>query len=124
MNNLHPNLIDATILTGDKAGDRVFIPRIKLAPSDPNLPFTLSRRQFPIRLAYAMTMNKAQGATYTGKVGVFLPEPVFSHGQLYVAFSRARSFNNVRVKVLPTTKQGVVNGKTVTINVVWKAALD
>ena len=124
VNELHPNFIDGTILTGDKSCNRVFIPRIKLAPSYPNLPFTLSRRQFPIRFAFVKTMNKAQGATYKGKVGIYLAEPVFSHGQLYVAFSRARSFNNVRVKVLPTTKQGVVNGRTVTINAVWRAALD
>ena len=45
-----------------------------------------------------MTINKAQGQTLK-HVGVFLPEPVFSHGQLYVALSRATSRSNVTVLV-------------------------
>ena len=65
-------------------GEQVFIPRIKFTPSDTNLPFTLKRRQFPILLAYAMTINKSQGQTFD-HVGVFLDQPVFAHGQLYVA---------------------------------------
>ena len=37
-----------------------------------------------------MTINKAQGQTIPN-VGIYLPEPVFSHGQLYVALSRGVS---------------------------------
>ena len=44
------NVIDVEVLTGAAAGDRVYIPRIDIAPSDVNLPFTLKRRQFPVRL--------------------------------------------------------------------------
>ena len=62
------------------------------------MPYQLKRHQFPIRLAYVMTINKAQGQTLK-HVGVFLPEPVFSHGQLYVALSRATSRSNVTVLV-------------------------
>ena len=54
------------------------------------MPFKLKRRQFPVRLAVAMTINKAQGQTL-GRMGLFLPTPVFSHGQLYVALSRGGS---------------------------------
>ncbi|XP_065674125.1 uncharacterized protein LOC136091069 [Hydra vulgaris] len=36
----------------------------QLAPSDSNLPFVLKRRQFPVRLAYSMTINKSQGQTF------------------------------------------------------------
>src|ERR1700679_2247389 len=78
--------------------------RIELTPSDDNLPFQLSRRQFLIRLAYAMTINKSQGQTFD-KVGLFLPKPVFSHGQLYVAFSRVRAKENIKVK-LPNQNTG------------------
>ena len=49
-------------------------------------------------MAYAMTINKAQGQTLK-HVGVFLPEPVFGHGQLYVALSRATSRKNLVVLV-------------------------
>jgi len=68
-----------------------FIPRIPLSPSeDISLPFKFKRKQFPIRLSFAMTINKAQDQTIPN-IGIYLPEPVFSHGQLYVALSRGVS---------------------------------
>ena len=63
---------------------RVLIPRLQLAPSDTDMPFVLSRCQFPLRLAYSMTINKAQGLTFS-KVGIDMQRPCFSRGQLYVA---------------------------------------
>ena len=63
------------------------IPRISLSPTDSPLPFKLRRRQFPIRLAFAITINKSKAQTHS-RVGLYLPRPCFSHGQLYVAFSR------------------------------------
>ena len=53
------------------------------------------RRQFPIRPAFAMTINKAQGQTLQ-HVGVLLDEPVFTHGQLYVAASRCGDPTNIK----------------------------
>uniref|UniRef100_A0A453JU33 ATP-dependent DNA helicase n=1 Tax=Aegilops tauschii subsp. strangulata TaxID=200361 RepID=A0A453JU33_AEGTS len=74
------NAIDAEIVGGQHAGKRVFIPRIPMSPSeDISLPFKLKRKQFPIRLSFAMTINKAQGQTIPN-VGIYLPEPVFSLG--------------------------------------------
>ncbi|XP_039772160.1 ATP-dependent DNA helicase PIF6-like [Panicum virgatum] len=82
------NSIDAEIVNGQHAGKRVFIPRIPMSPSeDLALPFKFKRKQFPIRLSFAMTINKAQGETIPN-VGIYLPEPMFSYGQLYVALSR------------------------------------
>jgi hypothetical protein len=46
-----------------------------------------------------MTVNKSQGQTIPN-VGVYLPASVFSHGQLYVAMSRATVRTNI--KILPT----------------------
>ncbi|KAL4563099.1 hypothetical protein LXL04_027132 [Taraxacum kok-saghyz] len=83
-----PHVIDAEIADGQHAGKRVFLPRIPLSPSDDDMfPFKLRRKQFPVRLCFVMTINKAQGQTIPN-VGVYLPESVFSHGQFYVALSK------------------------------------
>ncbi|KAL3119855.1 hypothetical protein niasHT_005915 [Heterodera trifolii] len=54
------------------------------------------RLQFPIKPAFAMTIQKGQGQTIS-TVGIDLEREVFTHGQLYTAFSRATDGNNVRV---------------------------
>ena len=120
--HLYDHVIDAEVLTGNCKGKRVLIPRIKLTPSDSSLPFVLERIQFPIRLSYSMTINKAQGQTFN-KLGLYLDKPVFSHGQLYVALSRAKTYHAINVKIDQTTLQGVFNGKSVTQNVVFKEVL-
>jgi ATP-dependent DNA helicase PIF1 len=92
------HLIDAEIVSGTHKGKRVFLPRITLIPSDTGLPFELKRRQFPVRPSFAMTINKAQGQTLNF-VGLYLPQPVFSHGQLYVALSRVKNKDCVKVLI-------------------------
>ena len=62
-------------------------------------PFTLIRLQFPIRLAFAVTINKGQGQE-NDRVGIYLPQPVFAHGQLYTAFSRGKKASTVKVLIL------------------------
>ncbi len=95
---------------------------VKLAPSDANLPVTLQRMQFPVRLAYSMTINKSQGQTFD-KLGIYLPAPVFSHGQLYVAFSRARGYSYISIKVDNNSSQGLFSNKTLTQNVIYREVL-
>ncbi len=66
------------------------IPRIALLSPEDELSFVFKRRQFPVRPVYAMTINQSQGQTLR-RVGIFLPQGVFAHGQLYVALSRVRN---------------------------------
>ncbi|XP_021953692.1 ATP-dependent DNA helicase PIF1-like [Folsomia candida] len=76
--DLLANVVMATVLSGSAEGEKVFIPRIDL-DTDSDLPFKLKRRQFPIKLAFAMTINKSQGQTLD-KVGIYLQTPIFGHG--------------------------------------------
>ncbi|XP_057297121.1 uncharacterized protein LOC130626027 [Hydractinia symbiolongicarpus] len=96
--HMRDNVLDCELLAGIAASNRVLIPRIALAPNDTNLPFQIKRVQFPLRLSYALTVNKSQGQTFE-KVGIYLRRRCFSHGQLFVAFLRARALRHVKVKV-------------------------
>ncbi|XP_075428712.1 ATP-dependent DNA helicase Pif1-like [Ascaphus truei] len=102
---LMPNLIEATILTGNAKGQDVYIPRIPLIPTD--IPFTFKRLQFPIRLAFAITINKAQGQSIKC-TGINLESPCFSHGQLYVACSRVGSPKELYIFAPTGTTKNVV----------------
>lgn len=92
-------IFQAEVMTGPAQGTRVCIPRLRITPSDAGyLPFSMSRLQFPVRPAFAMTINKSQGQSLD-TVGIYLPKPVFGHGQLYVALSRATRRAGVKVLV-------------------------
>ncbi len=58
---LGQHVIEAKIITGNNVSKRVFIPRIIMSPSGTDWPFVLRRRQFPVRVAFAITINKSQG---------------------------------------------------------------
>ena len=115
------HIILAEIKDGMYKGQTVFIHRVDLDTNE-DLPFTLKRRQFPIRLAFAITINKSQGRTFD-KIGILLREPFFNHGQLYVAFSRVRSFDSVKVMIKTSSRQVkfIIDNLTYTLNVVYNA---
>jgi ATP-dependent exoDNAse (exonuclease V) alpha subunit len=91
-------VIEAEIITSKGAGNVAFISRIKFIFDNNDLPFTFTRKRFPLQLAYAMTINKSQGQTFS-HVGLHFIDDVFSHGQLYVAFSRTKAPANVKVQL-------------------------
>ena len=58
--------------------------------------FGITRLQFPLKVAFALTINRAQGQSAV-KCGILLPKNVWTHGQIYVAFSRCGNPNNIYV---------------------------
>ncbi|CAF0883254.1 unnamed protein product [Brachionus calyciflorus] len=93
---LYSHLIKAEIAFGIHKGRHVLIPKMKLNPSENVFPFNFERFQFPIRPAFAITINKSQGQTLKF-VGIYLNEPCFTHGQLYVALSRVTNVKNIKI---------------------------
>ncbi|KAL3651503.1 hypothetical protein CASFOL_004505 [Castilleja foliolosa] len=112
---LATHVLECKILTGAKSGEKVLLPRLNLTPSDTRIPFKFQRRQFPIMISYAMTINKSQGQSLSN-VGLFLQKPVFSHGQLYVAVSRVTNRKGLRILVCDQDNAAL----NMTDNVVYK----
>lgn len=112
---MHENVLECEFLTGERVGKRVFIPKIKITSSKNKFPFELSRKQFPVKVCYAMTINKSQGQTIDF-VGLDCTEPVFAHGMTYVGFSRVRAWDFIKVAVDPAKGNKIKN-------IVWKEVL-
>jgi hypothetical protein len=100
-------VIEARILMGDYKGSLHCIPRMPLSSLAGDLPWIITRHQFPLRPCFAMTVNKSQGQTL-GIVGVNLEVSPFAHGQLNVALSRGTEARSVTV-LLPRGVDTTVN---------------
>ncbi|SGY14055.1 BQ5605_C010g06044 [Microbotryum silenes-dioicae] len=94
LTRLHTRVLEAIILTGGHAGQPVLLPRIPLK--------TGSSAELP----------------HSAQVGVCLETPVLSHGQLYVALSRATNVDGVRV-LLHQTENGEADNVTENIVLEW-----
>jgi len=114
--NMRRKMLQCRIISKDRRfRDKVMlIPRIRLSPNAETLPVPLKRLQFPVRLAFAMTINKSQEQSVE-YVGINLQTSVFFHEQLYVAFSRYTLPLNILV-LLPEQSQESRR----TLNVVYK----
>ncbi|XP_021975067.1 uncharacterized protein LOC110870171 [Helianthus annuus] len=113
--SLGKRVIQVEIISGSHIGDRHYIPRITLIPTDKKLHIKLQRRQFPLAVSFAMTINKSQGQSLS-RVGLFLKNPVFTHGQLYVALSRVTRRDGLKIVILDSDG----NLSDTTSNVVYK----
>ncbi len=111
------NIITCKVLTGPNKNKIEYLPRITLSETLKNESTQLIRKQFPINLAYALTIDKSQGQSLK-RVGLYLCSECFAHGQLYTALSRATDPNSLFVFL------GVEGQEKVTINIVWKEVFD
>ena len=84
---MHRYFLDCEIVNGKNAGKRQHISKLAIILSDTDSIIAIKLVQFPIRPAYAITINKLQGSSLF-KVGICLNDPIFSHDQLYVAIYR------------------------------------
>jgi PIF1-like helicase len=100
-------VIEARILMGDYKGSLHCIPRMPLSSLAGDLPWIVTRHQFPLRPCFAMTVNKSQGQTLA-IVGVNLEVSPFAHGQLNVALSRGTEARSLTV-LLPQGVDTTVN---------------
>ena len=117
---INKRLIKAKIAAGEHKGKVVLIPKINTKPADfTSFGFEWQRLQFPVKLAFAMTINKSQGQTLQ-RVCVWLENPCFGHGQLYVAGSRVGNPDNI--KFYMPRKEGFP--KYSTKNVVYRELLE
>ena len=99
------NIIEAKILTGPFKSEDILLPWISMIPTD--MSFQFKRLQFPIRLAFAITINKAQGQSFE-LCGLYLYTDCFSHGQLYVACSRVGNPDNLFIYTETGTTKNIV----------------
>ncbi|ONI14229.1 hypothetical protein PRUPE_4G269900 [Prunus persica] len=103
LRNIDPKM---GLCNGKFARTRVFLPRISLKTAESAaLPFEMIRKQFPMKLSFTLTINKSRQTILN--VGIYLPNHIFSHGQLYVALSRGVSIGTTKVFV----KKGELTGQ-------------
>ena len=119
-----PKVLVCEMMCGKRQGERVYIPRTLTTSKKNQYAFQLRRWQFPVRPAYAMTINKSQGQSFK-KIGIYLPEWVFTHGQLYVALSRAGASADVLMYIdkMRDDSHCVTEDGIFTKNIVFKEVL-
>ncbi len=119
VHRLGRNIITCIILGSAHRGKKLDLPCIQMGCGGGIVEgFELQRGPVPVRVAFAMTINNAQGKSFDC-VGLLFQREVFSHGQLYVALNRVTSPDGVTM-VLPEN-EAVRRGRVQ--NIVYAEAL-
>ena len=101
----------------------VLVPRINFHAQVGRQGVHFSRVQFPLRLAYSLTINKSQGQTLS-RIGLDLRNDIFAHGQLYVALSRIKNRHSIMCLVPPShIAAGVAHAPNVVYSPFIEAAI-
>ncbi len=94
--HMSSNLLHLKVAVGLYAGSRLTQPRVPWRPLDDTFPVAkFKRTQFPVRVCFGMTINKAQGQSFGSKLGLDQSEDCFANGQLYVGESRVTDTRNL-----------------------------
>ena len=114
--NITKNLLFLPALSRTSKGNSLVHPRVNCTPGmDAFLVLGFRRCQFPVRVCFSMTINKALRQLVLGKLGLDLSSSCFAHGYLCVALSRATHPGNIYVSI--------ANGKCRTKSVVYPKVL-
>jgi hypothetical protein len=89
---LHSHFVEVQI---PQTGEVHCLPRITFSFNPAWSSWTVNRKQFPLRHAYATTFNGSQDLTLRRAV-VDVRTDGFAHGQLYTALSRVRNRRDIR----------------------------
>ena len=82
----------------DNENKVLILPRIPMRYGGKQFQFGLTGNQFLLKVTFALIMDSAQAQGQSAaKCGILLPKSVWTHGQMYVAFSRCGNPNNICV---------------------------
>jgi hypothetical protein len=95
-NVVRVELLQTSNLSSTSDENVYLLPRINFDFKPRRANWTVQRRQFPLRLAYACTLNSCQGLTLDRAV-LDLTRPVFAHGQLNTGLTRVRTKTDIRI---------------------------
>jgi hypothetical protein len=105
---IHSRALEVEIAAGEFKGKCTTLPRIICNSKMSDFGFILTRRQFPVQLCFAISINKSQSQSLP-EVGFDLRNSVFSHGQLYVALSRVTNVSKLHVLLRDQASRTVEN---------------
>ena len=114
--NARQHVLECMILTGTAKGTITVLPRITLRDDSGVDTVRFQRKQFPVQLAYACSIDKSQGQSQT-RTGLLCRTDCFAHGQCYTAWTRPKGPEFFSIH--QPDPHSSLPGETRMANVVW-----